>query len=295
MNKPIYIAAIAILLVGLVTGLAGIVSFSRRNKELESRLQELEVALTTVREVRTVRSPDLYLEPATTIVTNIVTVNAPDDSTEELTSLRDQLAEKDRQLADLNARLEQARTSRESLTEREERNRRRREEWSRRSTERMEQLKEEEPERYKEIQDRQTARREQMKSTLARQSAFVVNIDTSRMTEEQAENHEQLLKLLTANWEYTQVIESEESTPEEQQEARRGLMRNAWVMNGLLDSERDAALADLAVSLGYDEEESSDFVQTIEYINDMTSLRTYFRGMRGPNPRAAGPPPAESD
>ena len=295
MNKPIYIAAIAILLVGLVTGLAGVVSFSLRNKELESRLQELEVALTTVREVRTVQSSDLYLEPATTIVTNIVTVNAPDDSTEELTSLRDQLAEKDRQLADLNARLEQARTSRESLTEREERNRRRREEWSRRSTERMEQLKEEEPERYKEIQDRQTARREQMKSTLARQSAFVVNIDTSRMTEEQAENHEQLLKLLTANWEYTQVIESEESTPEEQQEARRGLMRNAWVMNGLLDSERDAALTDLAVSLGYDEEESSDFVQTIEYINDMTSLRTYFRGMRGPNPRAAGPPPAESD
>jgi len=288
MNKPIYITAIAILLVGLVTGLAGVVSFSRRNKELESRLQELEIALTRVPEVRTGQSADLYLEPAKTIVTNVVTVG---DSAEELNALRDQLEEKDKQLTDLNAQLELARTDRKSLAERDERNRLRREDWSRRSTERMEQLKEEEPERYKEMQDRQTARREHMKSTLARQSAFVVNIDASRMTEEQVENHEKLMELLAANWEYTQVIESTDASSEEQQEARRGLMRNAWVMNGLLDSERDVALTDLAISLGYDEEESSEFVQTIEYINDMTSLRTYFRGMRGP--RRPQPEPAE--
>lgn len=291
MNKPIYIAAITVLLAGLVASLAGVVSLSRRNRELTTLREELQLARSITAKPQPVRSADLYLEPAKTIVTNIVTVGAPADSTEELTSLRLQLEERDKQVASLKARLVRASEEQEELKERSERNRLRREEWSRRSQERMEQLKKEEPERYKEIQDRQAARREHIKNTLAKQSAFAVNIDTSKMTEEQVENHEKLLELLSANWEYTQVIESTDSTPEEQQEARRGLMRNAWTMGGLLESERQAALSDLATSLGYDQEETTDFVQTVEYINDMTSLRTYFRGMRG-GPR---PPAQPSD
>ena len=143
----------------------------------------------------------------------------------------------------------------------------------------MERLKKEDPERYAEMQKRREDFRTRMTHGTAERATFVLDIDTSRMSEEQLANHEKLVETLGSSLKAMEDMPNLEG--DAAREVRTLLHDNMHTVSDLYKSERAFMLQETARELGYADDEVEDFSQYIQKIYDMTSMRGMFTGRGG--------------
>ena len=144
--------------------------------------------------------------------------------------------------------------------------------------ERMARMKEEDPEGYEEMIAERMERRERMRYGLAERTASFMDLDTSRMTEDELANHEQLVEKMALVWELTDQFPDPEAPPDREiMREMFGLMRE---VQPLLDQERTVMIKQLGSDLGYEGREAEEFAAYVEEIIDITSMRSPFSGGR---------------
>jgi hypothetical protein len=289
MNSRMTGIVISILSVVCVVSLARTVTLQKRQAELSllrDRVAILEKELTDARELPsreiTPATPrQTPEEPAEPDVEPVAQEGPPVDEglLQALAGKNKEIGDLQMELNDLRGYLDDARTKLASIDgEREERDKRRQSYRDRFRTN-LEELKEKDPERYEEIQKQRDEFRNRIADTLAKQSAFVLDLDVTKMSEEQRENHERLVEVLDENWTHMETLKEDGGT-DMTSEARVALMKNASELRGLFEVERETALQDLGREIGYEGDDSEAFSDAVSEVYDMTSLSSYWRHSR---------------
>ncbi|MDP6523546.1 MAG: hypothetical protein QGI24_04825 [Kiritimatiellia bacterium] len=285
MNSRMTGIIISILSVVCVFSLARTAILQKRQAELpllRDRVAILEKELTDARELPSREiTPVTPEEPAEPDVEPVAQEEPPVDEglLQEIAGKNKEIGDLQMELNDLRGYLDDARTKLTSIEgEREERDKRRQSYRDRFRTN-LEELKEKEPERYEEIQKQRDEFRNRIADTLAKQSAFVLDLDVTKMSEEQRENHERLVEVLDENWTHMETLKEDAGT-DTTSEARIALMRNASELRGLFEVERETALQDLGREIGYEGDDSKAFSEAVSEVYDMTSLSSYWRHSR---------------
>jgi hypothetical protein len=132
---------------------------------------------------------------------------------------------------------------------------------------RMAQLKEEDPEKYEQMMQERTERQTERRTSEANRLASLLDMDTSRMTEEQLANHNALMDKMAALWE---VSNSDSENPPDR-EAMRELTSG---ISEMMDVERSYMFEQLGAEVGLSSSESSDFSAYVESIIDATTMQS---------------------
>lgn len=225
---------------------------------------------------------------------------APDTSAHEaeLNELRDRLKAKELEISELNAALDNSRLeiaqrvaeldkkkTSESEKKPDEKS------WSERQKERQEQWKKDHPEEYAEMQKRRTEFQEKMEGAIAEKSSFLVNLDTSGMSEEELKGHEELLGRIAEGWEVMNNIQKGKFPTREEMGA---MHENYEAIRDLYAKERDYVLRETGKDLGYDEKGSAEFSKHMQEIFENTSATlprgSMFGGGRGHSSRGSSQP-----
>lgn len=146
-------------------------------------------------------------------------------------------------------------------------------------SDRMEKLKIENPDEYKKIQDRMNSMRDRIAKGTASRSEFFNGLDSSRLDEKQQESLKALQEKMVRIDELNKKLA--DATPEEQSELRGEFFAEMRGTRELMDSARNTALDNLAQDIGYEGEEATQFREYLDYVNEMTSLRSMFGGKGG--------------
>lgn len=286
MNPRMTGIVISILSVVCVVSLARTATLHKRQREFSSLRDQVVALEKDLAEARELSSREI------TPVTVRQTPEKPAEpvATEQPVAdegLLQDLAGKDKEISDLQLELNDLRSylddARAKLAEIEgekaERDKRR-ESYRSRFRTNMDELKEKDPERYAKIQKDREDFRNRITDTMAKQSAFVLDLDVTKMSEEQRTNHERLVQVLDENWTHMEAIKESDGT-DAASDARISLMKNAGELRGLFEVERETALQDLGRQIGYeDAEDSKAFADTVSEVYDMTSLGSYWRHSR---------------
>lgn len=220
--------------------------------------------------------------------------DAGDEAADTVATLESLVADRERDIAALQAELDQLK-QREQRPPRDRGGRRRGPAMFDREA--MAKLREEDPEAYAAMVKRRDAMRQQMTAALQSQGDFFARIRVEELTEEQLADHQRLMELVA---EAEALMAEVQAAPEGEDvdPLRRQIRENMHESFGLWETEREIALRDLAKGLGYPEEQVPEFVDYVDYVYDMTSPTTFFRGMRaamrgdsGGGQRAAGEQP----
>ncbi len=140
----------------------------------------------------------------------------------------------------------------------------------------MERLKQENPERYAEMQKRREEFQAKIQHGTAERAMYMLDVDTSRMTEEQLQKHEQLVETLGVTLRKMDELPNLEG--DAARDARHEFHENIGKISELFKSEREYLLLETARELGYSEGDASGFSEYIEKIYNMTSVRGMFPG-----------------
>ncbi|HRT06235.1 MAG TPA: hypothetical protein P5204_11110 [Kiritimatiellia bacterium] len=191
--------------------------------------------------------------------------------------LQEQLAEKDRQIAALRqaaqAAPEPAAAMSSNPPAEERRPGRDRGVW-------LEEIKQTDPQRYEEIQARRQEARERRQRSIAEQAAYYLNRDTAKMDEAARAEYERMLGLLDETWRLSEQMQSDLSW-EERRPLMRTLHDNMDELGPLMEAERDRTFFEIGQDFGYTESEAKDFVEYLNGIIEVTSMRALFGGMHG--------------
>lgn len=160
--------------------------------------------------------------------------------------------------------------------------------WEAERRERMERMKTEDPEAYKEFTERRTSIRSEIRQGLDDRLAFFQGMDLEGLPPElQASHNEMLVKMASLRETMAKLEADPDSTAGGFSEIRETMVE----IDGMLKKEREVLMTDLAVDLGYEGEDAQKFIDTVDYIRDMTSApRPSFggRGGRGGGPDGGG-------
>ncbi len=203
----------------------------------------------------------------------------------ELKELRDQLAGKDVEIASLSAALDDSRLevsqrvaeidklgkiqAKPEAKSWEDRRKER--------EERLEQWKTDNPEEYAEMEKRKTDFQDKVEGAIAEKSAFLVNLDTSGMSEEELTGHNELLGRIADGWE---VMNNMKKGKFPSREDMGSMRENFEAIRDLYGKERDFVLRQTGKDLGYDEKGSADFSKHMQEVFEQTSA-SMPRGMWG--------------
>jgi len=259
--------AVIITLLSLAVAVGGIsfgVKVNHKNTELQALLQALQKQINTTHLLT-------HRDPAGENDAVVALKEGDGNHTNEVSSLLEQLAARDAELARLRAVLEDRQNSdrgpRQSFQDR------------------MAQLKEDDPERYAEMVQRRTERQQQMRYDQATRLATFMNMDTGGMTEEELSNHDLLVQKLSDLWERTGEFDPE-NPPD--REMMREVFGSIHEISSLMDQERAVMFRQLGTDVGLTGTDAENFVSYVEDIVSATTMRPP-RGMRG-GPGGGGPP-----
>ena len=144
--------------------------------------------------------------------------------------------------------------------------------------ERMARMKEEDPEGYAEMINRRNERREAMRYGLAERTASFMELDSAFMSEDELENHEQLIQKMGDFWALTEQLQNPEERPSrETMQEFRSIMEE---VRPLMDNERSMMFRQLADDLGMEGEDSHAFSSYVEEIIEITTIQMPGRGGR---------------
>ena len=253
MNKnTTYIITGAVSLVALVS-IGSALSLSSKNKAAKAEILALQTQIVNMEAYIPDRSP----EPEIIYLTS-------EGDTNDLTTLKTQLAEKEALLEDF-----QSNTNRPPRQQRES------------FEDRMTTLKAEDPEGYAEMIKKREERSDEMRYTLAERTATFMDLDTSNMNEEELANHEMLVSKMAKVWELSDQFQDPEAPPN--REAMREMFTEMRDVRPLMDMERNVMFKQLGSDLGYEGEDSSAFATHLEEIIEATSVGMPGGGRGGPS------------
>jgi hypothetical protein len=243
MNKnTTYIVTGAASLIALVS-ISSALSFSSKNKAAKAEILALQTQIANMEAA----IPDVSQEPEIIYLTS-------EGDTNELTTLKTQLAEQEAQLEGI-----QSNTNRPARKERES------------FEDRMAKMKEEDPEAYAEMVQKREERSTKMRYNLAERTATFMDLDTSTMTEEELANHELLVGKMARVWELTEQFQDPEATPD--REAMREMFTEMNEVRPLLKDERTVMFKQLGTDMGYEGDDAVDFAAHVEEIISTTSIQ----------------------
>jgi hypothetical protein len=153
----------------------------------------------------------------------------------------------------------------------------------------LEDLRQTDPQRYEEIQARRAAMQQTIQENFARRAAYLLERDTSRLSEDEAKEHQLMVSLLTETWQMVDQIQQDGLSREERWELAGAMRQNVSTLVPLLDNERNRALRDLGQDMGYAPEEAQNFAEYVDEIYELTSPGPLFRST-GRGGRGGGPP-----
>lgn len=163
----------------------------------------------------------------------------------------------------------------------------------------LEEIKQTDPQRYEEIQARRQEARERRRRSLAEQANYFLDRDTAKMDAAARAEYERMLGLLDETWRLSEQMQSDLSW-EERRPLMRTLHDNMDELAPLMETERDRTFYEIGRDFGYTESEAKDFVEYLNGIIEVTSMRALFGGMhggpggggdRGGGARGGEPPP----
>lgn len=149
----------------------------------------------------------------------------------------------------------------------------------RRRTDWMSVLRTNDPVRYAEFQQRRAAAQQAVQDAWNQKTNYFLNRDTSRMSEEELQEYNQMLTVLTQTWELSQRMQVQSSmTHDERHQVIDTVRSNITVLVPLLNNERDREFYDLAVGMGHNANDAAAFALYANQIIDATSLRNLIPG-----------------
>jgi len=185
------------------------------------------------------------------------------DQDEVVRGLEERLKAKDEQIAMLHSMLATSHVAAVQTSPEERRS------W-------MDDLKVNDPERYKEIRDRQESARQAAKYEIAKKAAHFLQRDDSSMSETEAEQHAQMMNLLSESLNLTEKLKAD--LPREQRwEVARTLRENMRELSPMLESERDKEFYQIGKDMGYSDHDAAAFASYIREVVDLTSVQSIFR------------------
>ena len=163
--------------------------------------------------------------------------------------------------------------------------------WAERRKERQDQWKKDNPEEYAAMQKRREEFQGKMEGAIADKSAYLVNLDTSDMTDKEKESHEELLGRIAEAWEVMNGMQEGKWPTGEQ---LGGMRENYEAIRDLYAQERDYALRQVGKDIGYDKKQSAEFSTSMQEVFEKTSP-TMPRGMFGSRGRSSRSREPKSD
>ena len=151
----------------------------------------------------------------------------------------------------------------------------------------LEEIKQTDPQRYEEIQARRQEARQRRQRSIAEQANYFLDRDTSKMDEDEAAEYKRMLGLLDETWRLSEQMQAN-LAPEERHDLMRTMHENVDELTPLMEAERDRTFYEIGRDFGYTEDEAQDFVEYLNGIIEVTSMRTIFGGMHG-GPGGGGP------
>lgn len=199
-----------------------------------------------------------------------------------IAELEEQLEEYEAGVAALKQEVAAAPEPEEPVVEdeaaREERRQRSREEWEQRRQERMAELREQDPQEYaRMVQERQEFKR-RTTDHVGGQVGLFAALNTEGLPQEYVDNHVALVEKLS---EFQARVDAINADPAAASSGRRELFGSIRELAPMLEMEREVALNDFALELGYEPSEASSFVEYVDYVNEMTSPRSLMQNMGG--------------
>lgn len=147
-------------------------------------------------------------------------------------------------------------------------------------------LKAKDPAKYAEIMKHLDDFRKRREERAQTQQAFFSAIDTSGMTAEQKNVHDQLQTLSARQEEILNQMQDENLSAEDRDALQKEMRETHHALEELYSSERSTLLGETAKSLGYSGDDVSAFTEEIETIIENTDSH-----MGGPGRGAPPPPP----
>ena len=270
-KRSISIILLAAILVVIIIISAVAFKYRRETVRLREQLSELQDAFKSWRAgagsvtfTNAMDKPDRKLQA--TADQELITPG--DEESEELSELKFLLRERDEIITGLKNRLqelEQNRSAGRSFGDRRE--------------EYLKQLREQYPERYEQIRRRGETMRERMTVNISEQREFLDSMEVLDLPLEEQESHARLMEELSAIDEILNSM-TEDMDAGDMRRLRMQVYRKLRGLRNLFETEREILLHDLAGQLGYDGGDAWQFVDYINYINEMTSARAIWRRRR---------------
>ncbi len=129
--------------------------------------------------------------------------------------------------------------------------------------------------RLAEAEKRRQEFQQKIQNSFARQANFLLNRDTSKMSEKEKQQYEKMVGLLDETWKAAAQMQAP-LPPEQRREVMHTVRNNLKALSPLLATERTREFYDLGVSLGYNETEAAQFVSYIADVIDVTSVNKLF-------------------
>lgn len=261
-------------LVSLFAGLAGLVAggvtayyYKAQAAQVEARWQAAAAALAAKPPVlpAPVQPESLPPPPA-----SLPAATGPDTLqlealNQELAAVKGELELKTRQLAETQA-----------AAARGPRDARPRGDWSNR----LEELRTSDPALYDEIQQRRQESRRRSQEALAKKAAYLLKRDTSRMNQEEQEEYQLMVSLLTETWQLSERMRAAVNY-EERRDVMRTLREKAAVLEPLLLNERLRTFSEIGRNMGYTSSQADEFANYLNEMVELTTLRNAFRSAPG--------------
>jgi hypothetical protein len=278
----IFVLVMGFVLIVLVTSLALAVHYRHQSEYYRQQWEATLAKLTTEPVVTNVAS-------ATPERTRVVYVKEPVASgagdvalRERLVNLEHQLAEKDSQLAAFRSAATNSSSGSRSSPDRMMAASRR---WTNDVPGRAEFEK-----RRQEIQ-------QTIQNAYAKKAAFLLNRDTSKMSEGERKEYDRMVGLLDETWKMSAQMQQPDAPWDQRREAMHTIRDNVRELDPLLTSERTRQFRDLGTSLGYSGPEADNFVNYISDIievTDVSSMTPHFHGGGGSGGTRSGGGPSGS-
>lgn len=145
----------------------------------------------------------------------------------------------------------------------------------------MENLRENDPERYQMVLQRRSEARESLQGALEDRSEFLFARERPWVGPESVGVYAEMAEVIEETWALSEAIDTEGLSRDERRELRSNLMQNLSRLGPMLETERDREFHSLAVAFGYNEEEAVQFVDYLNQVNELTSLRPLYQSLWG--------------
>jgi transketolase len=176
--------------------------------------------------------------------------------------LAEELEAKEEQIAALKEQLAQVPTNRPPRS---------REDWQ----QRMEQWQKENPEEFQRMQEEREQRRQELAQRTTDRFKFFSEIPTEGLSEEYLVNHQTLLdRMQFMNEAMAQIAADPDS--DASQQLRRDMRENLRGTHEMLEMEKEVLVNDLLTGVGISDQQATEVMDYMDYIDEMTSMGGFF-------------------